>query len=73
MSKEGEALSITQAPIKNGYGENTLVWQVAGMDSGANWPTPTQDTRHQITIQNVIIDGQVREFSYEVIVFDPAK
>lgn len=73
MSQEGEGLSIIKAPIEDGYGENTLVWQVAGMDPGANWPVPTQDTRYQISIQNVIIDGEVREFSYEVIVFDPAK
>ena len=72
MSWEGEELSITQAPIYDGYGENTIVWQLTGMDSGAYWPAPSQDIRYQISILDVIIDGQYLEFSYEVIVFDPS-
>jgi uncharacterized protein YkwD len=71
MSREGEGLTIIQASIKNGYGENTLVWQVEGMDSGANWPAPMQDTKYEIIIENVIILGLPQDFSYEVVVFDP--
>lgn len=72
MSREGEGLTITQAPIKNGYGENTIVWQVEGMDSGANWPAPPQDTEYEIIIENVIILGLPQDFSYQVVVFDPS-
>ena len=71
MSRDGEELSIDQAPIKNGYGENTIVWQLVGMDSGAHWPTPNQDTFYSITIENVGIENKEKDFSYEVIIFDP--
>ena len=71
MYREGTDLTITQAPIKDGYGENTIVWQLTGMDSGVSWPIPSQDTKYEISIENVIIDSQVQDFSYEVIIFDP--
>jgi len=71
MYREGTDLTITQAPIKDGYGENTIVWQLTGMDSGVPWPIPSQDTKYEISIENVIIDSQVQDFSYEVIIFNP--
>ncbi len=48
-------LSIVQAPIHNGYGENTIVWQLEGMGPGDDWPAPSQDTLYEITIENVQI------------------
>ena len=71
MLLKGEELLITQEPIKDGYGENTIVWQLTDMDSGAYWPVPSRDSRYQIVILNVTIEGQGQDFSYEVIVFDP--
>lgn len=64
-------LSIIQAPIQNGYGENTIVWQLASMGPGDDWPATSQDTLYEISIENVIISGVPQDFSYEVIVFDP--
>ena len=72
MSRDGEELIIIRAPIKNGYGENTIVWQLESMDPDASWPTPSQDITYEISIENVIIDSQVQDFSYEVIIFDPS-
>jgi len=72
MREEGKLLTIIVAPVVDGYGENTLVWQIKGMDSGQNWPPPNQDTRYTISINNVIINGQSQDFSYEVNIFDPS-
>jgi hypothetical protein len=71
MGEEGKLLTISVAPLVDGFAENTLVWQITGMDSGQNWPRPNQDTRYTININNVIINGQSLDFSYEVIIFDP--
>ena len=71
MSQAGETVPIVKAKVVSGYGENTLVWQITGMDCGQNWPRPNQDTRYTININNVIIDDQPHEFNYDVIVFDP--
>jgi len=71
MSREGVELLITQEPFKDGYGENTIVWQLTGMDSGADWPVPIQDIQYEILIENVTIEAQAQDFSYQVIVFDP--
>ena len=72
MTQAGNHLTIIQAPVVNGYGENTVVWQLKDMDCSQNWPKPNQDTRYSININNVIIDGQPHDFSYNVIIFDPS-
>jgi hypothetical protein len=71
MFQDKEPLSILQAPIFNGYGENTIVWQVEGIPSGGNWPVPTQDTGYRIVITNVKMDESALDFTYEVIIFNP--
>ena len=73
MTQAGNRLDIVQAPVVTGIGENTLVWQIRGMDCSQNWPRPNQDSRYTISINNVIINGQSLDFTYEVIVFDPNK
>jgi len=54
-------------PIVVGYGENTIVWEPAVTFSRP----PSGDTTHTVFINNVIINGQNQDFSYNVIVFDP--
>jgi uncharacterized protein YkwD len=70
MESNGSSLPINQASVVNGYGENTLVWIPMGLSDGASWPRPAQDTSYTVTIRNVVINNQSREFSYRVIVFD---
>jgi len=53
------------------YGENTLVWEMGGPNDSDPWPKPAADTTYQVTVRNVIVNGQPRDFSYEVIIFDP--
>jgi len=70
MQSGGENVGVTQSPVVNGYGENTLVWTPAGA-SGGIWPRPAHDTTYSITMQDVLIGGQKHIFTYDVIVFDP--
>jgi uncharacterized protein YkwD len=71
MTQAGNPVVINQAPVYNGFGENTIVWQIQGMSCGQNWPRPSQDTRYTINLKNVSIDGKPQDFSYDVFIFDP--
>lgn len=51
----------------NGYGENTLVWEMEAIKQ------PTTDLVYEVTVQGVSITNQLRSFSYKVIVIDPQK
>lgn len=72
MTENQQPITVTLAPIVTGYGENTLVWIPKGLADNASWPQPSADTRYRVNITNVRIGGNYRNFSYEVIVFDPA-
>lgn len=72
LASNGANVSVSQAPAMNGFGENTLVWIPMGLNDGDQWPRPNADTVYTVQIQNVVIDQQSRDFTYEVIVFDPA-
>ncbi|MDW7755695.1 MAG: CAP domain-containing protein [Brevefilum sp.] len=71
MLSDDLTLAISQADPYYGYGENTIVWQIEGMSSGADWPQPNEDTTYTIDITDVLIDEELQDFSYQVIVFDP--
>jgi hypothetical protein len=71
MVREEQALAIAQAEPVYGYGENTIVWQIDRMSSGAVWPQPVEDTTYTINITDVLIGEELQDFSYQVIVFDP--
>jgi hypothetical protein len=51
-----------------GYGDNTLVWTVAGVPTTA----PTADRPYMVTIDNVVVSGSPQSYSYTVTVIDPA-
>jgi hypothetical protein len=72
MSSGGSSVPLVQSAVVNGYGENTLVWIPLGLNDGAPWPKPANDTTYTVNVQNVTIGGQSRSFTYDVIVFDPA-
>jgi uncharacterized protein YkwD len=67
MSSGGSGVDVTVKPVENGYGENTLVWEPA-----ASFGPPGADTTYSVSVKNVLIKGSPRNFSYDVIVFDPA-
>jgi hypothetical protein len=67
MSSGGQNILVALQPVTNGYGENTLVW-VPDISSGA---PPLGDTAYNVTITGVKINGIPKDFSYQVVVFDP--
>lgn len=71
MTSNGSSLPISLSPLETGYGENTLVWIPLGLSDWDPWPFPAVDTSYNVLIQNVIVDGSSRDFSYTVTVFDP--
>jgi hypothetical protein len=70
MSLNGENIPLTLEKLENnrGHGENTLVWVPRGIPTTA----PIRDLSYEISINNVVVDGRNRAFSYVVTVIDPA-
>lgn len=68
MSVNGFSINIMQYPPVDGYGENTLVWWAG---TWGPWPNPVVDTTYTVTISNVLVNGQMRSFTYDVVIFDP--
>jgi hypothetical protein len=72
MALDGAPLPIEQHAPVYGYGENTLAWIPLGLDDSAPWPRPAADTTYVVTLTNVRLDGQPRDFTYAVTLFDPS-
>jgi hypothetical protein len=70
MMAGGAPLAVSQSPVVNGYGDNTLVWAPAGA-SGGGWPKPGQDMAYSVTLHKVMIGGRGQDFTYTVTIFDP--
>jgi hypothetical protein len=51
----------------NGYGDNTLVWEP---DATFSAP-PASNTVYTVAVNQVIVGGVPRNFTYDVIVFNP--
>jgi hypothetical protein len=75
VTQGGQSVNVDLEPISNGFGENTLVWVMAGLNP-ANfyeaWPAPVADTSYNVSIENVHINGTPTDFNYQVSIFDPA-
>ena len=70
MSENGQAIATQAEPVESGYGENTLVWLPGAWRDGMRWSRPTADTRYQVSVANVRVGAELRNFSYSVTVFD---
>jgi len=71
VTKDSQNIPVTPETYSGSYGENTFVWIFNGMSSGGPWPKPTTDESYQISVNNVVIGGQPRNFNYTVTIFDP--
>jgi hypothetical protein len=74
MTNNSVNVDLRKEDVGDGYGENTVVWVPAFLDSNAMTPhpRPATDTVYHVTVQNVLIGGNQRTFNYDVTVFDPA-
>lgn len=70
VTRDGTPLDIRMETVVNGTGENTVVWQVPGIEPNGRHVKPTADIKYQVTVSNVFINQQNRSFTYDVIVFD---
>lgn len=71
MTKGGQSIGVTQEPLDDRFGENTLVWLPSPYQDGDTWSRPASDETYQVTISNVQVDGASQDYSYQVTVFDP--
>lgn len=72
MTRDSGALVplTRERQVVNGFGENTLAWRPYDRDSFASWPQPAADETYTVSIENVLIDGTPRSFTYQVTVID---
>jgi hypothetical protein len=71
MTENGAPISTSLEPVVGGMGDNSLVWIPKGLSNLAIWPQPASDVKYEVTIDNVLIGGAPRSFSYDVYIFDP--
>src|SRR5439155_16924240 len=66
---------VTKEPLSSNIGEPTLVWYPSILDPYQSqsyfWPRPAADTVYTVSVQNVVVGGSPRSFSYSVTIFDP--
>ena len=75
MLQGRNSVPVTIESFEDGAGENTLVWVPYNLDpnlSGEIFPQPSSDTTYTVTVNNVMIRGSPRNFSYNVNVIDPS-
>jgi uncharacterized protein YkwD len=65
VSRGGTSLPVTVYPVIDGYGDNTLVWQV---DPG--YGTGRPDQRYDVTVSNIMRNGVPLTHAYSVTLFD---
>ena len=73
MSSNSVNIPVTRETVANGYGENTLIWYPSSLNPSQPyaWPRPSADTVYAVSVQNVVVNGSPRSFSYTVTIFDP--
>ncbi|WP_461467452.1 CAP domain-containing protein [Melaminivora sp.] len=72
MTENGQPIATRLEPVARGFGEPTLVWIPSPYTDGMLWVRPAQDMVYTVQVDNVLVNGQPRSFSYSVTVFDPA-
>jgi uncharacterized protein YkwD len=75
MTKNGAAVATVIEDRSSTLGEPAIVWIPEGKSAASSselWEQPSADTSYSVTVSNVIISGVATNFTYSVIVFDPA-
>ncbi len=67
MTGPSGAVSLTQASVQNGYGDNTIVWTPAGIITNS-----TYDITYNVQVNNVKISGIPQTISYSVTICQPS-
>lgn len=74
VTSKGAAVPVTQHPVVDGYGENTLVWYPSLLNPAVpyDWPKPDADTDYHVEVEGIVVGGVTQTLSYTVTVIDPA-
>jgi hypothetical protein len=68
MTFNGSPVSLTVLPNETGYGDNTLAWEPQALSFTAGAP----DQIVTVAVQNVLVGGVSKNYTYTVTVIDPA-
>jgi hypothetical protein len=69
MRLAGKSVALRVLPVANGFGDNTLVWEVSGLAFGSG----QKDKTIRVEVENVVVGGVSRRLQYEVTVIDPER
>lgn len=74
MTSNGIPVAITKQLYLEGYGENSLVWYPNSLNPSTTvtFPFNGMDTVYAVTINNVATTAGIKNFTYNVTLFDPA-
>lgn len=65
---DGTTISLTIEELNTQFGDRTIVWVPEGVQTNVS-----EDTAYTVSVTNVMIDGEIRDFTYAVIIFDPSE
>lgn len=68
MTENGSSVPLSViSRTDNGYGDNTIVWEPAGLYFSSGDP----DRTFTVTVSNIMVSGSPQSRTYDVVVFDP--
>ena len=65
---DGNAISLVIEELNNQFGDRTIVWQPEGVETNVS-----EDTSYVVSISGVEVNGETKDFTYVVTIFDPSK
>lgn len=68
MTSNAANIPVTLLPQETGFGDNTLAWEPSGLMVAQGMA----DRMITVQVNNVLVGGAARNFTYNVIAFDPA-
>lgn len=66
LDEKGNNIPVTQEPLKTGHGDNTIVWQPAGINA-----TSQTDVKYTIKLSNVKVNNVNTDYTYTVTICQP--
>jgi len=67
QNQEGESIPVAIQEVKNGFGDNTIVWEP---ESDMIEKYSEYDRTYHIQVQNITVSGETRDVEYEVTIAD---
>jgi len=63
--QNGNSVNLSLEELDNAYGDRTIVWVPEGINTSSS-----DDLAYTVTLEEVDLNGTLRDFTYEVILFD---